>query len=270
MLCPFLFSTFAKIFFLETELLFYLCSAAFCAGFIDSIVGGGGLIQTPLALAFLPQLPVSTVIGTLKIPAFSGTALATIQYLKKVKIDWKLFGIMATLSFVSAFLGSHLLTIISNDFMKPVLLFILIALAIYTIFKKDFGQAKEREIPYNIALINGCIVSIVVGFYDGFIGPATGTFFILGFVTLLGMDFLKANTNAKLINLATNFGSICLFLLKGKIIWSIALPMAFFNALGGYIGAKVAINKGNKFIRYIFILVILLSICRFGYEVIFK
>ena len=255
---------------MEFELLFYLCAAAFCAGFIDSIVGGGGLIQTPLSLAFLPHLPVSTVIGTLKIPAFSGTLLATSQYIKKVKIDWKLLGIMALCAFVSAFLGSQLLTVISNDFMKPVLLLILVILAIYTIFKKDFGQAQERKIPYHNAIINGCIVSIIVGFYDGFIGPATGTFFILGFVTLLGMDFLKANTNAKLINLATNFGSICLFLIKGKIIWSIALPMAVCNALGGFLGAKLAINKGNKFIRYIFILVILISICRFGYKVIFK
>ncbi len=250
--------------------MFYLCSAAFCAGFIDSIVGGGGLIQTPLALAFLPHLPVSTVIGSLKIPAFSGTALATTQYLKNVKIDWKLFSIMAICAFISAFLGSQLLTIVSNDFIKPLLLIILILLAIYTIFKKDFGQAKEKQIPYHTAIINGCIVSIVVGFYDGFIGPATGTFFILGFVTLLGMDFLKANTNAKLINLATNFGSICLFLLKGKIIWAVALPMAICNALGGFLGAKLAVKKGNKFIRYVFIIVIMLSICRFGYEVVFK
>ena len=255
---------------MELDVLFYLCLAAFFAGFIDSIVGGGGLIQTPLALAFLPQLPVATVIGTLKVPAFSGTALATIQYLKKVKIEWKLFTIMASCAFISAFLGSQLLTVIRNDFMKPVLLIILILLAIYTFFKKDFGQAKERSIPYHTAIINGCIVSIVIGFYDGFIGPATGTFFILGFVTLLGMDFLRANAHAKLINLATNFGSICLFLIKGKIIWSIALPMAVANALGGFIGAKLAINKGNQFIRYIFILVILLSICRFGYEVVFN
>jgi len=255
---------------LEIEILFYLCTAAFFAGFIDSIVGGGGLIQTPLSLAFLPNLPASTVIGTLKIPAFSGTATATIQYLKKVKIDWKLFCYMAFFSFISAFLGSQLLTVVSNNFIKPLLLVILILLAIYTIFKKDFGQAKERKLSPKTVIINGCIVSIIVGFYDGFIGPGTGTFFILGFITLLGMDFLKASTNAKLINLATNFGSICLFLIKGQIIWKIALPMAICNALGGFVGAKLAINKGNKFIRIIFILVILLSICRFGYEVIFN
>ena len=119
-------------------------------------------------------------------------------------------------------------------------------------------------------MINGCIVSVAVGFYDGFIGPGTGTFFILGFVTLLGMDFLHANTNAKLINLATNAGSISLFLLKGKIIWAIALPMAVCNALGAFVGAKMAIKRGNRFIRYVFMLVIFISIGRFGYEVIFK
>lgn len=253
---------------METDILFYLCSAAFVAGFIDSIVGGGGLIQTPLSLAFLPNLSISSVIGTLKIPAFSGTSIATYQYLKKVKVDWQLFLFMAICAFISAFIGSQLLTVVSNEFMKPLLLIILIALAIYTIFKKDFGQAVERDIPYRKVVIYGCIVSIVVGFYDGFIGPGTGTFFILGFVSLLGMDFLKASTNAKLINLATNFGSICLFLIKGQIIWKIALPMAVCNALGGFVGAKLAISKGNQFIRYIFIFVILLSICRFGYEVI--
>ena len=254
---------------LEIDVLLLLCSVAFCAGFVDSIVGGGGLIQTPLSLVLLPQFPVATVIGSLKIPAFSGTALATSQYLKKVKIEWKFLTILAIVAFISAFLGSQLLTIVSNEFMKPVLLVILIVLAIYTLLKKDFGQAKEKKIPYHTAIINGCIVSVIVGFYDGFIGPATGTFFIMGFVTLLGFDFLKANTHAKLINLATNLGSICLFLIKGKIIWAIAIPMAICNALGGYCGAKLAINKGNTFIRYVFIFVVFLSIARFGYEILF-
>ena len=97
---------------METELLFYLCCAAFFAGFIDAIVGGGGLIQTPLALVLLPHFPVSTIIGTLKIPAFSGTAIATSQYLKNVKINWKLLGLMALIAFVSAFLGSQFLTVL--------------------------------------------------------------------------------------------------------------------------------------------------------------
>lgn len=252
---------------MEIEIIALLCSIAFCAGFVDSIVGGGGLIQTPLSLATLPQLPVSTVIGTLKIPAFSGTALATSQYLKSIKIQWKLFGIMAVVAFISAYLGSKLLTIMDNDFMKPLLFVVLILLFIYTVFKKDFGQAKSRSITFKNSVIKGILIAFAVGMYDGFIGPATGTFFIVAFVSMLRMDFLQASATAKLVNLATNFGSICLFLVTGKIIWAIAIPMAIFNGLGGYIGAKFAINKGNQFIRYIFMGIILLSIARFGYEV---
>ena len=255
---------------LELDLILILCAIAFCAGFVDSIVGGGGLIQTPLSLAVLPQFPVATVIGSLKIPAFSGTALATTQYLKTVKIQWKLFLIMAVVAFISAYLGSILLTMIDNDFMKPLLFVVLIGLFIYTVFKKDFGQAEAKPITFKKSIVYGILSAFVIGMYDGFIGPATGTFFIVAFVTLLKMDFLQASATAKLVNLATNFGSICLFLISGKIIWAFAIPMAICNGLGGFIGAKFAINKGNQFIRYIFMFVILLSISRFGYEVFFK
>lgn len=256
-----------KFYHLEFELILILCSVASCAGFLDSIVGGGGLIQTPLSLALLPNYPVATIIGTLKVPAFTGTALATSQYLKKIKIQWKLFTIMAMVAFIAAFLGSKLLTMVNNDFMKPLLFIVLIILFIYTVFKKDFGQAQARTIEKKESIIKGILIAFVVGMYDGFIGPATGTFFIVAFVSMLRMDFLQASATAKLVNLATNFGSICLFLITGKIIWAIAIPMAICNGLGGFIGAKLAIAKGNTFIRYIFMFVILLSICRFGYEV---
>lgn len=255
---------------MELEIIALLCSIAFCAGFVDSIVGGGGLIQTPLTLAVLPHLPVANIIGTLKIPAFSGTALASSQYLKSIKIQWKLFIIMAIVAFISAYCGSILLTKIDNDFMKPLLFIVLILLFIYTVFKKDFGQAKAKPIPYKKSIIYGILSAFVIGMYDGFIGPATGTFFIVAFVSLLKMDFLQASATAKLVNLATNFGSICLFLISGKIYWAVALPMAICNGLGGFIGAKFAITKGNQFIRYIFMFIILLSISRFGYEVFFK
>ncbi|MBS7332177.1 MAG: TSUP family transporter [Weeksellaceae bacterium] len=252
---------------MEFDLILLLCSVAFFAGFVDSIVGGGGLIQTPLSLALLPHYPVATIIGSLKIPAFTGTAIATSQYLKKIKIQWKLFAIMAIVAFVAAFLGSRLLLLVDNDFMKPLLFVVLIALFIYTIFKKDFGQAKAGKIEKKESIIKGILIAFVIGMYDGFIGPATGTFFIVAFVTLIRMDFLQASATAKLVNLATNFGSICLFLISGKIIWAIAIPMAISNGIGGFLGAKLAIAKGNTFIRYIFIFVILLSICRFGYEI---
>lgn len=256
---------------METITIVLLCVAAFAAGFVDAIVGGGGLIQTPAALILLPHYAVSSVIGSLKIPAFCGTSSAAYQYIKRVTVKWRLLLLMAVLAFVSAFAGSQVLTMVSNDFMKPLLLVILIALAIYTFLKKDFGQRKEQAaISPRTIVIRAAIISCIVGFYDGFIGPGTGSFFVVGFISLLGMDFLQASTNAKLVNLATNFGSICLFLLKGKIIWMIALPMAASNALGGWVGAKLALNKGNGFIRIFFLVVVIGTLIRFAYDIFIK
>ena len=110
-------------------------------------------------------------------------------------------------------------------------------------------------------------MSLCIGFYDGFIGPGTGSLLVLGFVAILGFDFLHASANAKMVNLATNFGSICLFVLKGKIIWAIAIPMAFCNAIGGWMGAKLAIKKGNGFIRIFFLIIVVATLIRFGYDV---
>ena len=255
---------------METYIIILLCIASFFAGFVDAIVGGGGLIQTPVALILLPNVAVSSIIGSLKIPAFSGTSFAARQYLKKVEINWKLLIVMTIVAFVSAFLGSTLLTYVSNDFMKPLLFVVLILIAIYTFMKKNFGSHQAKNLSESDLLIYGILMSIVIGFYDGFIGPGSGSFLVLGFVAILGFDFLHASANAKMVNLATNFGSICLFVLKGKIIWAIAIPMAVCNALGGFIGAKLAIKKGNGFIRIFFLIIVIGTLIRFGYDVFIK
>jgi len=254
----------------EPYVLIVLCVAAFGAGFVDAIVGGGGLIQTPIGLVMLTNLPVASVIGTLKIPSFSGTFFAAIQYLKAIKMDWKLLFIMMVVAVISAFLGSTVLTYVSNDFMKPLLLVVLSLLVIYTYVKKNFGLHVDKSHSVSQQIFYGAAISFFIGFYDGFIGPGTGSFLVLAFVTILGYDFLQASANAKMVNLATNFGSICLFVIKGKIIWMIAIPMAVCNAIGGFIGAKLAINKGNTFIRIFFLIVVIGTLVRFAYDVFLK
>ncbi|OYU79237.1 MAG: hypothetical protein CFE23_15020 [Flavobacterium sp. BFFFF1] len=252
---------------MDVGIIILLCIGAFAAGFVDAIVGGGGLIQTPLALILLPGLPVATVIGSLKIPSFSGTLFAAKQYLQQVRMDWKLLSVMMLLAVPSAFAGSTLLTVVQNDFMKPLLLVVLSFMVVYTYAKKNFGQHKDKSHSTARQLLYAILISLTVGFYDGFIGPGTGSFFVVAFIALLGFDFLHASANAKMVNLATNFGSICLFISKGKVIWSIAIPMAACNAVGGFIGAKLAIAKGNKFIRLFFLLVIVGTLVRFAYDV---
>ena len=255
---------------MENYIIITLCIASFVAGFVDAIVGGGGLIQTPVALITLPNISVASIIGTLKIPGFSGTSIATIQYLKKVKVDWKLFGVMAIVSFVFAFIGSSLLNVMQNDFMKPVLFIILVLLLVYTYLKKDFGQFEISTLTTKRKYIYAVIICIFIGFYDGFIGPGTGSLLIMAFVAILGFDFLQASTNAKLVNLATNIGSITLFVIKGKIVWAIAIPMAVCNATGAFIGARLAISKGNGFIRVFFLVIVAITLLRFGYDVFIK
>ena len=255
---------------IPVETIVLLCLAAFTAGFVDAIVGGGGLIQTPAALVLLRSFPVVNAIGSVKIPSFSGTFFASIQYLKRIRVHRPLAELMCVIAFFSSMGGSLLLTRVSNSFMKPVLLVVLVAVAIYTYTRKSFGQGSTKTYSPRSQLLIGAGVSAVIGFYDGFIGPGTGSFFILAFVALLGFDFLRASAHAKLVNLATNLGSIILFTAKGKIIWAVALPMAACNALGGIIGARTALARGNNFIRIFFMVVVVGTLLRFAYDVFLK
>ena len=136
---------------LEVWQIVLLCVAAFGAGFIDAIVGGGGLVQLPAALVILNSYPVVNVVGSLKIPAFSGTFFATRQYMKKVKIKWSLMTVACTVAFFAAYAGSETLTHVSNSFMKPVLLLILTAVLVYTFIKKNFGQHEKTHHMQNAA-----------------------------------------------------------------------------------------------------------------------
>jgi len=247
-----------------------LCTAAFAAGFIDSIIGGGGLIQTPVTLLTLPQYPLATLLGTTKIPSISGTSIAAIQYSLKVKIKWKLVLLMCGIAGTAAFAGSKTVSITSNHFMKPVIFCMLVITAIYTYTKKDFGMAAAKEPDVKKEYLYGSLFALCIGFYDGFIGPGAGSFMILFFISVLGFDFLKSSAHSKLVNVSTNLGSILFFSINGNILYQYALPMAACNFAGSFLGSRLAILKGNKFIRVFFLLVIAATIIRFGYDIFFK
>jgi uncharacterized membrane protein YfcA len=236
-----------------------LCIAAFSAGFIDSIVGGGGLVQTPATLITLPQYPIATLLGTTKIPAISGTSIAAFQYALKVNIRWKLLAVMCSVALLAAYAGSATVTLVSNSFMKPVFFVMLVLVFIYTYTKKDFGLAIEKSVSEKKEYIY-CVI----------IAPGTGSFLILFFISLLGFYFLKASAHAKLVNVATNMGSILFFSRSGHILYQYAIPMAVCNFAGSVFGARLAILKGNKFIRVFFLIVIAGTIIRFGYDIFVK
>lgn len=253
-----------------TTELFILCIAAFAAGFVDAIIGGGGLIQTPATLITFPKEPVALLLGTTKIPSFTGTSMAFFKYAKKVIIQWKLLVIMCSLALPAALFGSFMVTHVSNIYMKPVILIVLIIVAVYTYTQKNFGINDTHHSGSDKDFFLAAVFAVCIGFYDGFIGPGAGSFMAVFFISMLGFDFLKASAHAKLVNLSTNLGSIILFGTKGLIIWKIAIPMAICNFIGATLGVRLAILKGNKFIRIFFLSIVVLTILRFSYDIFWK
>lgn len=248
--------------------LLLLCTAAFVAGFIDAIVGGGGLVQTPATLIILPHYPVATLLGTTKIPSFAGTSLAAWQYSKRVQLNYRLLAAVASVAFVAALTGSKMASMLSNQVLKPVMLVLLVIVGIYTYTNKKFGlQEHQEKMPAN-AIGYGALFGLIIGFYDGFIGPGTGSFLILIFISVLGQDFLHASAHAKMVNLATNLASILYFSSTGHILYQYALPMAVCNLTGSFFGTRLALLKGNRFIRIFFLIVVAGTIIRFGWDVI--
>lgn len=240
------------------------------AGFIDAVVGGGGLIQFPALMIAYPNTAVPTVFGTNKIAGLSGTSIAAIQYSKRIRFNWKLLLVTATSSFIASFIGAKFVSTINVNFLKPFIFFMLIGIAIYTYTKKDFGSFSTKNLTANKKYFYGFLLGILIGFYDGFLGPGTGSFLVLGFVALLGFEFLEASAYAKVINCVTNVSALYVFISQGNYIIEIALIMTVANVSGSILGTKMAILRGNQFIRKVFLAVVCIMILRYGYDVFYS
>jgi uncharacterized protein len=247
--------------------LIVLAFFAFTAGFIDSVVGGGGLIQVPGMLITFPDKPVPALFGTGKIAALAGTSMAAYQYAKRVRFNYVLLLIVSAAAFVASYLGAKLMSLINVNTLKPVILVILILIAIYTFLKKDLGSVQTKALPINKQITYGVLLGAIVGFYDGFFGPGTGSFLVLGFVALLGFDFVHASAYSKVINCLTNLSALIVFIKQGNYIIEIALLLAIFNITGNILGSRMALKKGNGFVRIIFLVIVTIMIVRYGYDV---
>lgn len=248
--------------------LFFLCIFAFLAGLIDSIVGGGGLIQIPALLVFLPNAPIALIFGTNKLSSIAGTSAAVIRFSTVVKFNYLVVAAAATSAFIFSFIGARTVSIINPAIMRPLVLVLLIIVAIYTFFKKDFGS-QHAPIQGTKQTIYATLIGAALGFYDGFLGPGTGSFLIFAFIGILGFDFLKSSASAKIVNFSTNLSALIYFASTHNIIYHLAIPMAASNIIGAIIGAKLAIVKGSGFIRLLFIAVVTLLIIKLGYDIFF-
>lgn len=244
-----------------------LFAVAFTAGFIDAVVGGGGLIQLPAMLITFPDAPLPTLFGTNKTSAVAGTAVAAFQYARRVKFEFVLLIIVSVCALASSYAGAKAVSAINVKALKPVILVILILIAVYTYFKKDLGAAQTKQLPLRRKIIFGSLIGLSVGFYDGFFGPGTGSFFVLGFVVLMGYEFVTASAYAKILNCMTNIAALFVFLRQGNYMLPIAIVMGVANITGSIIGSRTALRRGNGFIRKVFLVIVALMILRYGYDV---
>ena len=246
-----------------------LYAAAFFAGFIDAVVGGGGLIQLPVLFSTLPTIPAATLFGTNKLAGFCGTSFSALSFSRRIPIMWSSVVPAAIAAFVLAFSGAFAVTHVPTDLIRKALPFVLIFIALYTFRKKGFGTVhaplhKGAKESLMATSMGGCI-----GFYDGFFGPGTGSFLVFLFVKFFGFDFLRASAAAKVVNAACNFAALAWFAYSGHVFWEVGLGMAILNIAGSALGSRMAMRHGARFIRKVFLFVVVALIVKTGKDAFF-
>ena len=246
--------------------LLWVTLAAGLAGFVDAIVGGGGLILLPTLFAVHPSALPATLFGTNKAAAIGGTAWACSQYARRVTMNWGTLAPAAVTALLASFAGAWLVTMVPATGLRKALPLVLLVVLLYTLWRKDLGRVHAPHLSPRREALRGSAIGAGIGFYDGFFGPGTGSFFVFLLVRGLGYDFLHASAGAKLLNTATNLAAIALFAAKGQVWWHVAAVMAVANVIGSLLGARLALRHGAGFVRGIFIAVVSLLILRTGWD----
>ena len=247
---------------ISTLTLIFILIAAFSAGFVDAIAGGGGLIQLPALLISFPDREVAEVAGTNKLGSIFGTSAAALNYRRNIKTDPKLLLAMVLPAFIGSGSGSLLATKISTEQLKVAIVVMLVAVFAYTLARPDLGKVEVLKGAAKRQRTVGAIAGLTIGFYDGFIGPGTGTLLMIVLVAALGFAFIGASAIAKVVNVATNFASILVFGISGSIMWAVGFAVGICNLAGGIIGSRVAIRRGSDFVRKFYLVVTFALIVR--------
>jgi uncharacterized protein len=237
-------------------------SASFFAGLIDSIVGGGGLILVPALFSIYPSIPPATLLGTNKVAGLSGTLISATHYARRVELQWSWLLPAALAAFIGALLGAWTLTQIDPTFLRKLLPLLLAAVLVYTVLNRNLGLHHAPHRTHGKSLAIAAIVGTVIGWYDGFFGPGTGSFFILLFVRGLGFDFLNASAAAKVMNVATNLAAFGLLAIRGHVWWQVGIAIAVANIAGSLIGTRLALRFGPHLVRKVFLIVVSMLIIK--------
>lgn len=236
--------------------LLWAALASLLAGGIDAIVGGGGLILVPALFAIYPGAPPATLFGTNKAASIWGTGMAALQYGQRVRLRWRVLAPAALVALLGSLLGAWAVTRLDPTFLRRLLPAILLGVLVYTLLNRDLGRRQRLRWSRGMETLLACAMALVIGWYDGFFGPGTGSFLIFLFVRVLGYDFLHASAAAKVINLATGLSALALFAAKGHVWWQVGLVLAVANLAGSLLGTRLALQRGSGFVRAVFVLVV--------------
>lgn len=243
-----------------------LCAAAFAAGLIDAVVGGGGLIQIPALFNVLPQSQPATLFGTNKLASIFGTGSAALRYARRIDVPWRAVLPAAVAAFVLSYCGAMTVVLLPREWLRPLVLLLLVIVTIYTYLRKDLGAVDQRRRHGPRDMLLGLFFGGIIGFYDGFFGPGTGSFLVFMFVRLFGLDFLRASVSAKIVNAATNLSALLFFGAHGHVLLAVGLAMALFNIGGAQVGSHLAIRHGAGFVRRAFLAVTTVFILKFAWD----
>jgi len=247
-------------------MLIFVVVAAFAAGWIDAVVGGGGLLQLP-ALLLIPGIAPVQALATNKLASVFGTATSSVTYYRRAKPDIRTALPMAGIALAGSFGGAAVATVLPPAAFKPIIVVALLVVAIFTVFRPELGAATRLRFAGRRHHVMAGAAGLVIGFYDGMIGPGTGTFLVITLVALMGYDFLQASAKAKIVNLATNAGALLLFIPHGSVLWLLGGILAVANVAGSYLGSRMAVARGAKFIRVVFLIVVIALIAKLGVDV---
>jgi len=247
--------------------LIFLCGFAFLAGFIDSVAGGGGLVQVPALFVLMPGVPAATLLGTNKFASIWGTLFATIQYSRQVPISLRATLPTCAAAVVFGFAGARTVANVPPDFLRPLILVLLASVLVYTLWRKDLGALHAPKLSQRQEVWMGLATGAAIGFYDGFFGPGTGSFLIIAFVGLFGFSFLAASASAKAVNVITNGAALAYFATHGHVLYGVAAPMALCNLAGAFVGTRLALKLGSRFVRAVFVLVVSALMARYAWDI---
>lgn len=233
-----------------------LIGAAFVAGWVDAVVGGGGLIQLPALLTSLPDdASTGAVLGTNKLASAAGTAVSSWTYLRRITPVAATVAPLVLCALAGSAAGAGLASFLPRPWLSPIVLIALLAVGAYTLLRPAMGLVHEPRHQGRAHVLRAGGIGGAVGLYDGILGPGTGSFFIIAMVAVLGYGFLEASVHAKLANLTTNIGALLVFGMQGEVWWVLGAVMAVANLLGGYLGARLALKLGSRFVRWVFLVV---------------